>query len=64
MSETATTAVKDMAHAEVPDASEVKDAGRAVGEKMHVIEQQAGNGSAHDNLNGGVTPRVTRSRKS
>ena len=64
MSETATTAVRDMAHAEVPDASEVKDAGRAVGEKMHVIEHQAGNGSANGSLNGGVTPRVTRSRKS
>ena len=60
MSETATTAVKDMAHAEVPGASDVKDAGRAVGEKMHVLEaHQGGNGSA----NGGVTPRVTRSRK-
>lgn len=63
MSETATTAVKDMAHAEVPDASEVKDAGRAVGEKIHVIEHQAGNGSANGVLNGGATPRVTRSRK-
>ena len=58
MSETATTAVKDMAHAEVPGVEGVKGAGRVVGEKMHVLEAQ-GSGSA----NGGATPRVTRSRK-
>lgn len=54
MSETATKAAIDMSRLEVPDAAEV-------GEKMHIVghEHVQGNGA----VNGGVTPRVTRSRK-
>jgi len=52
MSETATKATITMAKVEVPDA-------RDIGEKMHIVEQSQVNGVA----NGGVTPRVTRSKK-
>ena len=54
VSETATKATIDMARMEVPDAHQV-------GETMHITgpENEAPNGFA----NGGVTPRVTRSRK-
>ena len=55
MSETATRATIDMARLEIPDAHQV-------GERMHLTGQEHDrpNGAA---LNGGITPRVTRSRK-
>lgn len=59
-SETATKATIDMARMEVPDAHEV-------GERMHITgaEHERANGSAmvEGGQNGGVTPRITRSRK-
>lgn len=55
MSETATKATIDMARMEVPDVHQV-------GERMHITgpESERINGTA---ANGGITPRVTRSRK-
>lgn len=55
MSETATKATIDMARMEVPDVHQV-------GERMHITgpESERANGAA---ANGGITPRVTRSRK-
>ncbi|MCJ1278985.1 hypothetical protein MMC21_006806 [Puttea exsequens] len=53
LSETATAAVRDMARTEVPDVQRMED---AVHSKSHA------NGSAKA-ANGGITPRVTRSRK-
>ena len=58
MSETATKATIDMARLEVPDA-------HRVGETMHITspEHERTNGSANGAPNGGITPRITRSRK-
>ncbi len=61
MSETATKAVVGMSRLEVPDA-------HSVGETMHLVEQEgsasaSASANGHTDGNGGVTPRVTRSRK-
>ena len=55
-SEVATKATIDMSRMEVPDAS-------TMGEKMHLTEPEKHKGSNGVASNGGVTPRVTRSRK-
>lgn len=55
LSETATRAVTDMARTEVPDVDRIED---AVHKGAHLA-----NGSAKAAVNGGATPRVTRSRK-
>ena len=61
LSETATKAVTDMARTEVPDVQDAKDA-------VHMVEDVVSKGAHHTNgsaktANGGITPRVTRSRK-
>lgn len=53
LSETATKATISMSKMEVPDA-------RNIGEKMHIVDQGKSNGAV---TNGGVTPRITRSKK-
>ena len=54
MSETATRATIDMARLEVPDAHQV-------GEQLHITGTE--NDRPNATANGGVTPRVTRSKK-
>jgi hypothetical protein len=61
LSETTTRAITDMARKEVPDVQDAKDA-------VHMVEDAVHKGTHHTNgsaepANGGVTPRVTRSRK-
>lgn len=57
LSETATRATIDMAKAEVPDVQRIEDSIHRLEDSMH--HKTHSNGVA----NGGVTPRVTRSRK-
>ena len=57
LSETATRATIDMAKAEVPDVQRIEDSIHRLEDSMH--HKTHSNGVA----NGGITPRVTRSRK-
>ena len=56
LSETATRATIDMSRMEVPDLQSIEDS-------VHKAHHANANGHANGVAKGGVTPRVTRSRK-